>query len=60
MVLNRSEEKVYHYIVKLLGKLIEMPIRTSEILPLLRIPPGRVGKSFVLINFYLLRRVSSA
>ena len=35
MVLNRSEEEGYHYIVKLLGKLIELPVRTLEILPLL-------------------------
>jgi len=33
MVLNRSEEEGYHCIVNLLGKLIEMPVRTSEIPP---------------------------
>jgi len=31
MVLNRSEEEGYNCIVNLLGKLIEMPVRTSEI-----------------------------
>ena len=33
MVLNRSEEEGSHCIVNPLGNLIELPVRTSEILP---------------------------
>jgi hypothetical protein len=44
MVLNRSEEEGFHYIVKLLGKLIELPVRTSEISPLL---PAWVGGAVI-------------
>ena len=39
MVLNRSEEEGSHCIVIPLGKLIELPVRTSEILP----PSSRLG-----------------
>ena len=44
MVLNRSEEEGFHYIVKLLGNLIELPVRTSEIPPLL---PAWVGGAVI-------------
>ena len=39
MVLNRSEEEGSHCLVIPLGKLIELPVRTSEILP----PSSRLG-----------------
>ena len=39
MVLNRSEEEGYHYVVQPLGKLIELPVWTSEISP----PSSRLG-----------------
>jgi hypothetical protein len=42
MVLNRSEEEGYHYTVKLLGKLIELPVdfRDSSLF----FPPKWVGR----------------
>jgi hypothetical protein len=44
MVLNRSKEEGYRYIVKLLGKLIELHVRTSEIPPLI---PAWVGGAVI-------------
>jgi hypothetical protein len=44
MVLNQSEEEGYHYTVKLLGKLIELAVRTSEIPSLL---PAWVGGAVI-------------
>ena len=55
MVLNRSEEEGFHYLVKLLGKLIELPVRTSEIPPLL---PAWVGGAVIRTTLQLIYYVS--
>ena len=51
MVLNRSEEEGSHCIVIPLGKLIELPVRTSVILPLL---PAWVGGAAIRTQYITL------
>ncbi len=51
MVLNLREEEGYHYIVNLLGKLIVLPVLTSEIPPLL---PAWVGGAVIRTTLYLI------